>query len=81
LSPKIEKSTVLNSSTILPSNLYEVDINGRNTLHLLAMDGNLTVLHDILKTHPDINLELNDNNGQTPLNIAARHGYLEIVEV
>lgn len=45
------------------------------------MDGNLSVLQDLLKTHPDINLEVNDNNGQTPLNIAARHGYLEVVEV
>lgn len=68
-------------NTLLPSNLYEVDINGRNTLHLLAMDGNLSVLSDILKTHSDVNLEVNDNNGQTPLNIAARHGYLEVVEV
>lgn len=45
------------------------------------MDGHLSVLEDLLKVHPDINLELNDNNGQTPLNIAARHGYLEVVEV
>lgn len=66
---------------MLPSNLYEADINGRNTLHLLAMDGNLTVLHELLESHSNINLEVNDNNGQTPLNIAARHGYLEIVEV
>lgn len=80
-SPKYEKNSVLYSNTLLPSNLYEVDINGRNTLHLLAMDGNLSVLQDLLKTHPDINLEVNDNNGQTPLNIAARHGYLEVVEV
>lgn len=69
------------SNTLLPTNLYEVDINGRNTLHLLAMDGNLSVLRDILEKHPDVNLEVNDNNGQTPLNIAARHGYLEVVEV
>jgi len=45
------------------------------------MDGSLSVLQDLLKTHSDINLEVNDNNGQTPLNIAARHGYLEVVEV
>lgn len=69
------------SNTLLSTNLYEVDINGRNTLHLLAMDGNLSVLRDILEKHPDVNLEINDNNGQTPLNIAARHGYLEVVEV
>lgn len=80
-SPKSEKNLAVYSNTLLPSNLYEVDINGRNTLHLLAMDGNLNVLRDLLKTHSDINLEVNDNNGQTPLNIAARHGYLEVVEV
>jgi len=80
-SPKYEKNSVLYSNTLLPSNLYEVDINGRNTLHLLAMDGSLSVLQDLLKTHSDIDLEVNDNNGQTPLNIAARHGYLEVVEV
>lgn len=45
------------------------------------MDGNLSVLEDLLKINSDVNLELNDNNGQTPLNIAARHGYLEVVEV
>lgn len=45
------------------------------------MEGHLNVLEDLLKVHPDVNLELNDNNGQTPLNIAARHGYLEVVEV
>lgn len=45
------------------------------------MDGNLSVLQDLLKSHSDLDLELNDNNGQTPLNIAARHGYLEVVEV
>jgi len=45
------------------------------------MEGNLNALHDLLKNHPNINLEVNDNNGQNPLNIAARHGYLEIVEV
>lgn len=45
------------------------------------MDGNLTVLHELLESHSNINLEVNDNNGQTPLNIAARHGYLEVVEV
>ncbi|XP_026821201.1 ankyrin repeat domain-containing protein 50-like [Rhopalosiphum maidis] len=80
-SPKFEKNLAVYSNTSLPSNLYEVDINGRNTLHLLAMDGNLNVLRDLLKTHSDINLEVNDNNGQTPLNIAARHGYLEVVEL
>jgi ankyrin repeat domain-containing protein 50 len=80
-SPKSEKNLAVYSNTLLPSNLYEIDINGRNTLHLLAMDGNLNVLRDLLKTHSDINLEVNDNNGQTPLNIAARHGYLEVVEV
>lgn len=66
---------------LLQSNLNEIDINGRNTLHLLAMDGNLSALYDLLKSHSDIDLEVSDNNGQTPLNIAARHGYLEVVEV
>lgn len=58
-----------------------MDINGRNIIHLLAIDGNLNVLHELLKTHSDLNLEITDNNGQTPLNIAARHGYFEVVEV
>lgn len=80
-SPKAEISSVYHSNTIIPANVYEVDINGRNVLHLLAMDGNVNALHNLLKTHPDINLEVTDNNGQTPLNIAARYGYLEVVEV
>lgn len=79
-SPKLETRS-LDYSNILPANVYEVDINGRNTLHLLAIDGNLNVLHELLKTHSDLNLEITDNNGQTPLNIAARHGYFEVVEV
>lgn len=80
-SPTTEKNAVSYLNTLLPTNLYEVDINGRNTLHLLAMDGNLNVFHDLLKKHSSVNLEVIDNNGQTPLNIAARHGYLELVEV
>lgn len=80
-SPKAEISSVYHSNTIISANVYEVDINGRNVLHLLAMDGNVNALHNLLKTHSDINLEVTDNNGQTPLNIAARYGYLEIVEV
>lgn len=68
-------------SNTLPLNLYEIDINGRTTLHLLSMDGNLSALEDLLKTNSDVNLEVTDHNGQTPLNIAARQGYLEIVEV
>lgn len=81
-SPKIDKNVAtMSSNTLLPTNIYEIDINGRNTLHLLAMDGHLNVLQELLETHSNVNLEVNDNNGQTPLNIAARHGYLEIVEV
>lgn len=80
VSSKIEK-TVTSSNTLSPIHLYEVDVNGRNTLHLLVMDGNLNGLQNLLETHSNVNLDVNDNNGQTPLNIAARHGYLEIVEV
>lgn len=80
-SPKAEINSVYYSNSITPTNVYEVDINGRNSIHLFAMDGNVNALRDLLKSHSDMNLEATDNNGQTPLNIAARHGYLEVVEV
>lgn len=80
-SPKIERNSSPYSNSSLHSNLNEMDINGRNTLHLLAMEGNSIGLQEILNSCSHIDLEMNDNNGQTPLNIAARQGYIDVVEV
>ncbi|XP_050528543.1 ankyrin repeat domain-containing protein 50-like isoform X2 [Daktulosphaira vitifoliae] len=74
-----EEPSILVSDKI--SNFNEIDANGRNMLHLLAMDGNSSVLLKLLNKHSNVDLEVCDNNGQTPLNIAARQGYLDIVEL
>lgn len=58
-----------------------MDSVGRTTIHTLAGEGNATLLSLIISTYPETNLELEDRHGQTALNLAARHGYLDVVEV
>lgn len=61
--------------------MSSVDSVGRTTVHTLAGEGNATLLSLVLSTYPEINLEAEDRHGQTALNLAARHGYLDVVEV
>lgn len=55
---------------------------GKALIHILANEGNYMLLERALKACKDpIDLEIEDVNGQTALNIAARNGHLEIVQL
>lgn len=62
--------------------------SGKALIHLLANEGNVAMLHRALNACKKdgnglatIDLEIEDECGQTPLNIAARNGHFEIVEM
>ncbi|KAJ8688175.1 hypothetical protein QAD02_023970 [Eretmocerus hayati] len=57
------------------------DSCGRTVLHNLAADGNATLLELALEACPQAKLEATDRHGQTALNLAARHGYSDVVKV
>ncbi|EFN67711.1 Ankyrin repeat domain-containing protein 50 [Camponotus floridanus] len=61
--------------------INQVDSYGRTVLHTLAADGNASLLELALAACPQAKLEAVDRNGQTPLNLAARHGYADVVRV
>ncbi|XP_058813085.1 uncharacterized protein LOC131677350 [Topomyia yanbarensis] len=55
---------------------------GKALIHILANEGNHTLLERALNACKDpIDLEIEDLNGQTALNIAARNGHIEIVKL
>ncbi|XP_053692660.1 ankyrin repeat domain-containing protein 50 [Sabethes cyaneus] len=55
---------------------------GKALIHILANEGNHTLLERALNACKDpIDLEIEDLNGQTALNIAARNGHIEIVNL
>ncbi|KAJ6636922.1 Ankyrin repeat domain-containing protein 50 [Pseudolycoriella hygida] len=55
---------------------------GKALIHILANEGNFMLLERALKACKDpIDLEIEDVNGQTALNIASRNGHLEIVQL
>ncbi|XP_025157073.1 ankyrin repeat domain-containing protein 50, partial [Harpegnathos saltator] len=61
--------------------INQADSYGRTILHTLAADGNTSLLELALSTYPQAKLETADRHGQTPLNLAARHGYADVVRV
>ncbi|XP_072761084.1 uncharacterized protein [Anoplolepis gracilipes] len=61
--------------------INQTDSYGRTVLHTLATDGNASLLELALAACPQAKLEAVDRNGQTPLNLAARHGYADVVRV
>lgn len=61
--------------------INQTDSCGRTVLHTLAADGNAPLLELALATCPQAKLEATDRHGQTPLNLAARHGYSDVVRV
>ncbi|XP_068980047.1 ankyrin repeat domain-containing protein 50 isoform X5 [Bombus flavifrons] len=61
--------------------INQADSCGRTVLHTLAADGNASLLELALATCPQAKLEATDRHGQTPLNLAARHGYTDVVRV
>lgn len=55
---------------------------GKAFIHILANDGNHALMVRALKAcKGPVDLEIEDHNGQTALNIAARNGHLEIVRL
>lgn len=54
---------------------------GKALIHILANDGNITLLEKTLHASKNpVDLEIEDYNGQTALNIAARNGHLVVVK-
>lgn len=66
-------------------NYERIDVEmhkGKAFIHILANDGNHVLMERALRAcKGPIDLEIEDHNGQTPLNIAARNGHLEIVKL
>lgn len=67
---------------------YENQLRGKALIHLLANEGNVTLLQRALTAcqkdnngMANVDLEIEDECGQTALNIAARNGHLEVVEL
>lgn len=55
---------------------------GKAFIHILANDGNHVLMERALRAcKGPIDLEIEDHNGQTALNIAARNGHIEIVKL
>lgn len=55
---------------------------GKAFIHILANDGNHVLMERALKACKGrIEIEIEDQNGQTALNIAARNGHIEIVKL
>ncbi|XP_051163181.1 ankyrin repeat domain-containing protein 50 [Leptopilina boulardi] len=61
--------------------INQADSCGRTVLHTLAADGNASLMELALAACPQAKLEATDRHGQTPLNLAARHGYSDVVRV
>lgn len=54
---------------------------GRTLLHSLSAEGNARLLELAIATCHGADLEATDRHGQTPLNLAARHGHGDVVAV
>lgn len=83
-----QKVTNLDSSVEANDNSvqYErIDIEmhkGKAFIHILSNDGNHVLMERALRAcQGPIDLEIEDHNGQTALNIAARNGHLEVVKL
>jgi ankyrin repeat protein len=50
------------------------------TLHKLAQNGTIASLRSLLESGNDINVNIKDSYGRTPLHTAASSGYVTIVE-
>lgn len=52
--------------------LYHKDINGNNALMLAAYCGHAIIVNQILKQFPNMNLELENNNGETAVTLTIK---------
>lgn len=58
-----------------------VDYSGRGLLHWLAIEGNAEMATYVFDVIPDLQPNLPDDGGDTPLHLAAYHGHLTIVRL
>ncbi|KAH8332806.1 hypothetical protein KR074_011070 [Drosophila pseudoananassae] len=65
------------------SDSHHIELHkGKALIHILSNDGNHQLLERALNAcKSPIDLEIEDYNGQTALNIAARNGHLEVVKL
>ena len=75
------KNSIKTEDYILASFLIEIDVsrNVNNSLHEAARDGNIDAVEVLLKKDLDINIE--DENGETALMLASQNGHHQIVEL
>ncbi|KAJ9584058.1 hypothetical protein L9F63_021595 [Diploptera punctata] len=66
---------------VVDGDVNRPDGGGRTLLHSLAAEGNARLLELAITTCRDADLEATDRHGQTPLNLAARHGHGDVVAV
>lgn len=56
------------------------DADGRPTLYILALENNVTIAKYLME-NSNINVNLPDNEGRTPLHVSSWQGHLEMVEL
>lgn len=66
---------------VVEGDVNRPDGSGRTLLHSLSAEGNARLLELAIATCHDADLEATDRHGQTPLNLAARHGHGDVVAV
>ena len=75
------QNTIEAEDYILASFLTEIDVshNVNNSIHKAARDGNIDAVEVLLKKDVDINIQ--DENGETALMLASQNGHHQIVEL
>uniref|UniRef100_A0A8D8S2F0 Ankyrin repeat domain-containing protein 50 n=1 Tax=Cacopsylla melanoneura TaxID=428564 RepID=A0A8D8S2F0_9HEMI len=81
--PSLEAKEVSDSpSSKSPvSTITMLDASNQSILHKLCAENNINMLKTFLKSCVELDLELEDNHGQTALNVAAHQGFLEAVQI
>ena len=64
-------------ATKYPGDINQVNSKGQKLLHVAAEQGNLSVVQ-VMKSLPQISLELQDYTGRTPKQTALEQGYFQI---
>lgn len=62
-------------------NIYEIDDRGQNAIHKAVTYNRIDVLNEMLKYNPNLELNLTDTDGQTPLAYALRLRFRDIAEI
>jgi ankyrin repeat protein len=78
----IPSSIIANNSSEPYERLDAEMHKGKALIHILANDGNFALMERTLRSCKEpVDMEIEDHNGQTALNIAARNGHLEVVKL